>query len=115
MTVFRSSAPKPPRSALTKSAWVNWRNGLIAAGSLIVIAGIYFLWTKYSRTQERLERIERIERARKELFGFANADDHETEKVRDFCQKVKAGTTDVPAGSSLQRVLKRCRDFEYLQ
>jgi hypothetical protein len=90
---------------------VGWRSGMIVAGCAIVFAGTYFLWTEY---QERVERLERIERARKELFGFAEAEAHETEKVRVFCRNVKAGTVAVPADSKLPRVLKRCRDFEYL-
>ncbi len=84
---------------------------MIVTGCAIVLAGTYFFWTEY---QERVERLERIERARRELFGFAEAEAHDTEKVRVFCLSVKAGTVAVPADSTLPRVLKRCRDFEYL-
>jgi NADH:ubiquinone oxidoreductase subunit F (NADH-binding) len=90
---------------------VGWRRGMIVAGCAIVLAATYFIWTEYS---ERVNRLERIERARKELFGLAEAGAHETEKVRVFCRNVKAGTVAVPADASLPRVLKRCRDFEYL-
>ncbi len=89
---------------------VNWKLSIVVVSSVMLIGGFYFLWSQW----EPLERIERIERARKELFGVANADEHETEKVRDLCQKLKAGTKDVPADISLQRILKRCRDFEYI-
>jgi hypothetical protein len=93
----------------------HWTKGLIAAVCVIVLAGTYFIWNKYNQTQERVERRERIERARKELFGFAEAEVNETKKVRDFCRDQKAradaGATDI----TLERILERCRDFEYIK
>jgi hypothetical protein len=49
-----------------------------------MLAATYFILERYNEAQERVERRKGIERARKELFGFAEAEVHETKKVRDF-------------------------------
>lgn len=91
-----------------------WTKGLIATACVIALGGAYFFWTEYTETRERSERKDRIERARKELFGFAEAEAHETEKVRDFCRNVKARTDGGATDIKLERILERCRDFEYV-
>lgn len=88
-----------------------WKKGSIAAIGVIVLVGAFFLW----RERERVERAERIERARTELFDFAQAKAHETDKVRVVCLEVKARWVAGEADITLERILERCRDFEYVK
>jgi Flp pilus assembly protein TadB len=88
------------------------KKGLVAAIGVIVLVGAFFLWREQ---RERVERAERIERARTELFDFAQAEAHETDKARQVCLDVKARWAAGESDSTLERILERCRDFEYVK
>lgn len=92
-----------------------WKKGLVAAVLAVVLVGAFGFAREYYQYWERVERAERIERARKELFDYAQAEPQETDKVRGICLDVKARWDAGETDTTLERILERCRDFEYVK
>lgn len=89
---------------------------LVATACVAVLSFVgYFFWGEYSKHRAAAERAEGIERARSEIFEFAKAKPHETQKVRDWCKMTNERLkTDLADNELARGVVRNCRYFDYL-
>ncbi|WP_374841228.1 hypothetical protein [Mycoplana ramosa] len=85
---------------------------IATACSVVIIGGGYYASTEYRSYQQGKEVADRIDRARKELFGFAEAAEGETDKVRDFCRTYNKALDPSRRGSDV--AVRNCRALGYL-
>ena len=89
---------------------------LIATACIAVIAAVgYYFWGEWQSARERAYRAAELEGARNELFEFAKAKPHETEKVRVWCRAAdKAIETTLRDNEIAIQAVRNCRYFDYL-
>jgi hypothetical protein len=83
--------------------------------AVLTVVGYYF-WGEYRLAQHREADRERIERARSELFGLAEAERGDVERVRGFCRSVDSLLDDPVLRDNREfwrGIIRNCRGLGY--
>lgn len=95
----------------------NWLKGLIAVTcGVVIVAGTAYGWGEWSRYRQDRAKAERIESVRAELFRYANAEPHEFDVVRDYCNNIHTwirGAKDSDHKRVIEQLDRNCRILGY--
>lgn len=94
-----------------------WLKILIAAACcVIIVAGGAYGWGEWSKHRQDRETDERIESVRAELFRYAQAEPHEVDEVRDYCDDIHSwlrSARDSDHKRVIERLDRNCRILGY--